>query len=89
MTETYVKVPNKIGLHADYAIKFVNLANKFTSEISVYKGEKKVNGKSLLGILSVAIMQNDTIKIAAKGVDENQAVTKLSAFIKNFRDRNS
>lgn len=72
-----VTVVNQVGLHARPATYFIQKANEFKSSIWVEMDERKVNAKSLLGVLSLGIMGDATIKIIASGVDEEQAVTEL------------
>ena len=76
----YVKdvvVQNQVGLHARPATFFIQKANEFRSSIWVEKEERRVNAKSLLGVLSLGIVGGTTIKIIADGADEQQAVDCL------------
>lgn len=75
--EKNVVVKLKTGLHARPAALFVQEANKFSAEIFVHKGEKKVNAKSIMGIMSLAISTNTEIKISAEGSDAQEAVDSL------------
>lgn len=77
MAEQSVVVKLKTGLHARPAALFVQEANKFSSDIFVVKKEKKVNAKSIMGIMSLAISSGTEIKIEANGSDEEQAVQSL------------
>ncbi|MCQ2481427.1 MAG: HPr family phosphocarrier protein [Clostridia bacterium] len=72
-----VTVQNQVGLHARPATYFIQKANEFKSSIWVEKEERKVNAKSLLGVLSLGIMGDTTIRIIASGTDEEDAVTEL------------
>ena len=72
-----VTVVNQVGLHARPATYFIQKANEFKSSIWVEMDERKVNAKSLLGVLSLGIMGDATIKIIASGADEEEAVTQL------------
>jgi phosphotransferase system HPr (HPr) family protein len=74
-------VRNKIGLHARPAALFVQLANKFSSDIFIKKEAKQINGKSIMGIMALGIAKNDTITIIADGPDEEEAIDVLSEFI--------
>lgn len=76
-----VKVENQVGLHARPATFFIQKANEFKSSIWVEKEERRVNAKSLLGILSLGIVGNTTIKIIADGADEKEAVDQLVKMI--------
>ena len=72
-----VTVENSVGLYARPATYFIQKANEFKSSIWVEKEERRVNAKSLLGILSLGIVGNTTIKIIADGADEKEAVDQL------------
>lgn len=81
MTRQPVIVRLKTGLHARPAALFVQEANKFSSEIMVEKDEKKVNAKSIMGIMSLAISSGTEIYISAEGSDAEQAVSALAALV--------
>ncbi|MCH5185000.1 MAG: HPr family phosphocarrier protein [Oscillospiraceae bacterium] len=72
-----VSVQNQVGLHARPATFFIQKANEFKSTIWVEKDERKVNAKSLLGVLSLGITKGTTINIMADGADEEAAVNTL------------
>lgn len=86
----YVKeitVQNQVGLHARPATFFIQKANEFKSSIWVELEERCVNGKSLLGVLSLGIVGGTNIKIAAEGADEQMAVDSLVKLIESgFKD---
>ena len=65
-----VQVQNQVGLHARPATFFIQKANEFKSSIWVEKDERRVNAKSLLGVLSLGIVGGTTIRIIADGADE-------------------
>lgn len=80
----YVKdvvVQNQVGLHARPATFFIQKANEFKSSIWIEKEDRRVNAKSLLGILSLGIVGGTTIKIIADGADEQAAVEGLSDLV--------
>ncbi|WP_040951723.1 HPr family phosphocarrier protein [Gorillibacterium massiliense] len=81
MSKRPVVVRLKTGLHARPAALFVQEANKFSSEIFVEKDEKKVNAKSIMGIMSLAISSGTEVFISADGADADQAVTALVALV--------
>ena len=84
-----VTVENQVGLHARPATFFIQKANEFKSSIWVEKEERRVNAKSLLGILSLGITKGTTITLIADGVDEVEAVNALTDLIQsNFSDSN-
>ena len=82
-----VKVENQVGLHARPATFFIQKANEYKSSIWVEKEERRVNAKSLLGILSLGITKGTTINLIADGPDEEEAVSALVELItSNFTD---
>ena len=76
-----VVVQNQVGLHARPATFFIQKANAFKSSIWVEKEERRVNAKSLLGVLSLGIVGGTTIRIIADGADEETAVQDLVALV--------
>lgn len=78
-----VTVQNQVGLHARPATYFIQKANEFKSSIWVEKDERKVNAKSLLGVLSLGIMGDTNIRIIASGADEEKAVTDLVKLVES------
>lgn len=83
MIETNVEVKLKTGLQARQAALFVQEANRYNSEVYLQKDEKKVNAKSIMGIMSLAIARGTTVTLIADGKDENEAIEGLSALIQN------
>ena len=82
----YVKevlVQNEAGLHARPATFFIQKANEYRSTIWVEKEERRVNAKSLLGVLSLGIIGGTSIKIIADGSDETDAVEGLAALVES------
>jgi len=76
-----VVVENQVGLHARPATFFIQKANEYKSSIWVEKEERRVNAKSLLGVLSLGIVGGTTIRVIADGTDEQQAVDGLVKLI--------
>ena len=74
-------IKNQVGLHARPATFFIQKANEFRSSIWIEKDERRVNAKSLLGVLSLGIVKGTKINIVADGVDEIQAVETLTELI--------
>ena len=70
-------VNNQVGLHARPATFFIQKANEFKSSIWVEREERKVNAKSLLGVLSLGIVKGTAINLIADGSDEKEAVDAL------------
>ena len=81
MVSKEVVINNQVGLHARPATFFIQKANEFKSSIWVEKEDRRVNAKSLLGVLSLGIVKGTPITIIADGVDENEAIETLSALI--------
>ena len=85
-----VTVNNQVGLHARPATFFIQKANEFHSSIWIEKDERRVNAKSLLGVLSLGIIKGTSMDIAADGPDEQEAVEALEELINsNFSDYES
>ena len=78
-----VRVENQVGLHARPATFFIQKANEYKSSIWVEKDERRVNAKSLLGVLSLGIVGGTDIRIIADGLDEQLAVDSLVRLVEN------
>ena len=81
MVKKEMTITNNIGLHARPATFFIQKANSFKSSIWIEKDDRKVNAKSLLGVLSLGIAKGMTIDIIADGIDEDAAIESLCALI--------
>ena len=87
MVSKNVVVNNQVGLHARPATFFIQKANEFKSSIWVEKEERRVNAKSLLGVLSRGIVKGTAITLIAEGVDEVAAVDTLAELVEsNFAE---
>jgi phosphocarrier protein len=87
MLSQEVLVNNQVGLHARPATFFIQKANEFKCSIWVEKEERRINAKSLLGVLSLGIIKGTTITLIADGADEAEAVKALSDLIaSNFSE---
>ena len=87
MVQVSYKIKNEEGLHARPATFFIQRANEFKSSIWVEKDERRVNAKSLLGVLSLGIVKGTSISIIADGSDEEEAVKTLVELIEsNFSE---
>lgn len=78
-----VSVQNQVGLHARPATFFIQKANEYKASIWVEKEDRRVNAKSLLGVLSLGIVGGTSIKIIADGSDEQQAVEGLVKLVES------
>jgi phosphocarrier protein len=74
-------IVNQLGLHARAAARFVECANRFRSRIEVRRGETAADGKSILGILTLAAPTGTELELLADGPDEQEAVVALTALI--------
>lgn len=83
MVSCEVTVSNAVGLHARPATFFIQRANSFKSSIWVEKEDRRVNAKSLLGVLSLGIVKGTTITIIADGTDDEEAVKTLVSVIES------
>lgn len=81
MVEKRVEVKLKSGLQARPAAMFVQEANRFTSEIFLEKDGKKVNAKSIMGLMSLAVGTGTEVTLSAVGNDESDALVALEKFI--------
>jgi phosphocarrier protein len=86
MLDRTVTIRNKLGLHARAAVKFVNLANRFGASVKIVKGGDEIDGKSILGILTLAATQGTTIRLVVSGKDEEAALAALVELIANRFD---
>lgn len=83
MLKKDVTITNNIGLHARPATFFIQKANSFKASIWIEKDDRKVNAKSLLGVLSLGIAKGMTVTLIADGVDEEAAINGLVELVLN------
>jgi phosphocarrier protein HPr len=86
MIEKKATIINKLGLHARAAAKFVKIANRFESSVKIEKDGVVVDGKSILGILTLAAVQGTNIKLSVSGMDEKASLKALASLIENKFD---
>ena len=86
MLSKELTIPNKLGLHARAAAKLVALASAFHSEILVEKDSRKVNGKSIMGVMMLAASQHSKVTVTASGIDERDAMASIENLVNNFFD---
>ena len=79
-------IHNKVGPHARPASLFIKKANEFDSDISIELGEKKIDGKSILSIMTLGAGQGAVIEITADGKDEDDALRELVTTLDSFED---
>ncbi len=88
MEERDVVIKNRAGLHARPAALLVQTANKFESHISFEKDTDRINGKSIMGIITLGASYNTKLKIIAEGADEEEAVNAIAALFENRFEEN-
>lgn len=81
MVKIELCIVNKLGLHARAAGKFVEAASCFTSDIWLLKGNKRINGKSIMGILTLAAAKGESVTLEVDGPDEAEALKELEELI--------
>lgn len=79
LTKTF-EIKNKLGLHARPAALFVQQCNNFTSEINLKKDEKTVNGKSIIGVMALAVGRGESVEVSVEGSDEQAAMDAIQQF---------
>ena len=78
-----IKIINKLGLHARAAAQLVQLASSFSSHIEIEKDARRVNGKSIMGVMMLAAGKGSEITLYADGEDEQESLDKLEELINN------
>lgn len=82
MPERTLNVVNRLGLHARAAARFVSVAARFTSRIEVTVGDRCVNGKSILGLMTLAAARGAELRVRAEGADADAALDALSGLVR-------
>jgi phosphocarrier protein HPr len=83
MLEKTVTIINVLGLHARAAAKFAGLANQFESNITVHRGNREVNGKSIMGLMMLAASKGTEISLSIEGEDEQTMMDAIVELINN------
>ncbi|RZJ21331.1 MAG: HPr family phosphocarrier protein [Haliea sp.] len=81
MIKNNTTISNKLGLHARASAKLTKLAGSFASEVWMTKGERRVNAKSIMGVMMLAAGQGSAVEVETDGSDEQQAMTAILALI--------
>ena len=81
-----IPIQNALGLHARAAAKFVHTAGRFIAHIRVGRGDREVDGKSIMGLLLLAAARGSAIRITADGPDERDAIDALCALVRRGFD---
>lgn len=84
MIKESIEIINKLGLHARASTKFTQTASQYKSEVWVEKNGRRVNAKSIMGVMMLAAAQGSIIQIEANGEDEQAAVDALKALINHY-----
>ena len=84
MLVTSTKIINKLGLHARASAKLTQVATQFKSDIWIEKSNKKVNAKSIMGVMMLAASQGSDITITTDGSDEQDALNSIIALINDY-----
>lgn len=83
MIRKELTIINKLGMHARAAAKFVQLASGFESDIQLSREDKEVNGKSIMGVMMLAVGRGKQFDLIADGSDEVQAIRELEQLVLN------
>ena len=81
-----IEIINKLGMHARAAAKFVKLASTFESQIDIERAGRRVNGKSIMGVMMLAASKGSDVTVHADGNDANESLDQLEALINNRFD---
>jgi len=74
-------IVNRLGLHARAAVKLVEMASGFASDVVLVRGSKRVSGKSIMGVMMLAAAQGVTLELIVDGVDESDALASISLLV--------
>ncbi len=84
MIKTEAEIINKLGLHARASTKLTQTASQFASDIWIERNGRRVNAKSIMGVMMLAAAKGSSITLEATGGDENAAIASLLALINNY-----
>jgi phosphocarrier protein HPr len=83
MIEQEIEIVNKLGLHARASAKFTQLATKYQSEVWMTRNKRRVNAKSIMGVMMLAAGKGSKVLLEAEGADEKECFDALTALIQN------
>lgn len=83
MTERSVTIVNQLGMHARAAAKFVHLASRYQSTLTVRRDTREMDGKSIMGLLLLAAARGTTVTLSAEGPDEREAIEALARLVES------
>jgi phosphocarrier protein len=81
MLQREVEIVNKLGLHARASAKLTQIASKFQADVWLSRNGKRVNAKSIMGVMMLAAGKGSTITIEAEGIDETEAISALEQLV--------
>lgn len=84
MKTEQIEIINNLGLHARASTKFTQTASQFTSEIWVTRNGRRVNAKSIMGVMMLAAAKGSTIEVEATGADEAEAIAAIKTLVNNY-----
>jgi phosphocarrier protein len=84
MISTEVEIINKLGLHARASTKLTQNASKYASEVWITRNGRRVNAKSIMGVMMLAAAKGSFVTIEANGIDEQDAIDGLTALIADY-----
>ena len=84
MKTEQIEIINNLGLHARASTKFTQTASQFTSEIWVTRNSRRVNAKSIMGVMMLAAAKGSTIEVEATGADEAEAIAAIKTLVNNY-----
>ena len=83
MKQVEVEISNKLGLHARAAARFVHVASQFKSRVTVVKDEYRVDGKSILGLLTLSARKGISLSLLAEGEDAEAVLAELESLVRD------
>ena len=83
MIKSNITISNKLGLHARASAKFTKLAGSFASDVHLSRNNRRVNAKSIMGVMMLAAGMGSVIEIEAEGADEHEAMAALRSLIES------
>jgi len=86
MIKEHIEIINKLGLHARASTKLTQVASQFSSDIALTHNDKRVNAKSIMGVMMLAAAKGTVIEIEANGADESEAISALKTLINAYFD---
>ena len=86
MIKVEIEIINKLGLHARASTKLTQAASQYKSNISITRNGRRVDAKSIMGVMMLAASKGSIIELEASGVDESEAIETLKSLINNYFD---